>query len=72
MLDPRIISTVRRYLDYGWTTALIQRLVRSRFNAPLRAVCIKNIRDGKDCTPRCMESCPVKDAELWFVPEFNE
>ena len=72
MLDPRIISTVKRYLDYGWSTALIQRLVRSRFNAPIRAVCINNIRDYKNCTSRCEENCPMKDAELWFIPEFTE
>jgi len=72
MLDPRIISTVKRYIDYGWNTALIQRLVRSRFNAPIRAVCIKNIHEGKNCTPRCMENCPMIGAELWFIPEFNE
>jgi len=72
MLDPRIISTVRRYLDYGWKTSMIQNLVRSRFNAPLSVKCIKNIKENKSCSPKCMENCPMKDAELWFLPEFEE
>ena len=72
MLDPRIISTVKRYLEYGWNTAVIQSLIRRQFNAPISVKCIRNIKDGKKCTAKCIENCPVKDAELWFVPDFSD
>jgi len=72
MMDPRIASVIRRYLSYGWKSSIIQRLLLSRFNAPVSVKCIKNIAENRDCSPRCLENCVMKDAELWFVPDFDE
>jgi len=67
-LDPRVISTVKRYISYGWKNDIIISLVRFRFDAPLISACVDNIRDAKPCSARCLEHCRLRDVRIWHVP----
>lgn len=70
-MDPRLQSTVRRYLGYGWRTSLIVSLVRFQFDAPIRYICVETLRRDEACPKRCAESCPLKRSERWFTPQFH-
>ena len=70
-MDPRLQSTVRRYLGYGWRTSLIVSLVRFQFDAPIRYICVETLRRDEACPTRCAENCPLKRSERWFTPQFH-
>lgn len=59
-LHPRIQQAVARYISYGWGNAIIQDLVRFRFNVKLSARCLNTLRCGGECTPHCQSVCNLK------------
>lgn len=60
LMHPLVAESIRRYQLYGWGPALIQQLLRRRFNVKVGQRCLQSFREGKDCTPRCLENCPFK------------
>ena len=71
-MDPRILGIIRSYLEYDWKPSLIVKLIHSRFDAPISTKCVKNVKEGKDCSPKCAASCPIKESERWYTPNFDD
>ena len=59
-LHPMIMQSIRRYISYGWNNALIQDLIRFRFNVKLSARCLQVIRTDSACTAYCQSHCTLK------------
>lgn len=60
-IHPLVLQTILRYLSYGWGSAMIQSLIRYRFDVRLGLQCLNTIRRGERCTPHCQENCPWKN-----------
>ena len=56
-MHPLVYQTILRSLGYGWGTAIIQDLIRFRFDVKISLHCLNTIRARGRCTRRCLESC---------------
>jgi len=70
-MDPRILGIVRNHLGHNWKSGFIVKLIHGRFDAPIGVKCVNNVRDGKDCSPKCAASCPIKAVDRWYTPNFD-
>lgn len=59
-LHPQIQQAIRRYIGYGWGNAIIQDLVRFRFNLRLSSKCLNTFREGGECTAHCQQNCSLR------------
>ena len=60
-MHPLIYQSLLRYIGYGWGNALIQSLIRYRFNVRLSQRCLNTFRQNGVCTPHCQSSCPFRN-----------
>ena len=60
-MHPLIYQTLVRYIGYGWGDAIIQSLIRYRFNVIISHHCLRTFREGGDCTAHCQSVCPWKN-----------
>ena len=63
-MHPLIYQSLLRYIGYGWGNALIQSLIRYRFNVKLSQRCLNTFRCNGDCSARCLESCPMRNSVM--------
>ena len=70
-MDVRLQGIIRRYTAYNWKTRFIIALIQRRFDAPIRSKCVRNIRDNISCSPKCAETCPIRQVERWYTPDFD-
>lgn len=61
IIHPLVFQSLQRYLSYGWGNAIIQDLIRFRFNVKMNSRCLKTLRENGDCTPHCQSVCPFKN-----------
>ena len=59
-MHPLVFQSVRRYIGYGWGNALIQDLLRFRFNVRISGRCLKTIREDASCSEHCRSVCPFR------------
>lgn len=57
-LHPLVYQSLLRYIGYGWGNALIQSLIRYRFNVKISQRCLNTFRNGENCTAQCQMHCP--------------
>lgn len=57
-MHPLVYQSLVRYIGYGWGDAIIQSLIRYRFNVKISHRCLKTFRCGEDCTAHCLSVCP--------------
>ncbi|MBQ5978202.1 MAG: hypothetical protein IJL51_08730 [Oscillospiraceae bacterium] len=57
-LHPLVYQSLLRYLGYGWNNALIQSLLRYRFNVKISQRCLNTFRKGGNCSTQCQSLCP--------------
>ena len=61
VLHPLVYQSLLRYVGYGWGNALIQSLLRYRFNVKISQRCLNTFRSGGDCTAQCQSLCPFRN-----------
>lgn len=61
VIHPLIYQSLNRYLSYHWGDALIQSLIRCRFNVKMSVRCLRTLREDKNCTASCFERCPFRN-----------
>lgn len=59
-IHPLIYQSLQRYISYGWGNALIQSLLRFRFNVKISRRCLKTLREGGSCSAQCQSLCPFQ------------
>ena len=60
VMHPLIYQSLRRYIAYGWGNALIQSLIRYRFNVRISQRCLKTFREDGCCSAQCQSLCPFR------------
>ncbi len=60
-MHPLIYQSLLRYIGYGWGNALIQSLIRYRFNVRLSQRCLNTFRQNGNCSVRCQSQCPFRN-----------
>ena len=61
ILHPLIWQTAIRCMEYGWSNARIQTLIRARYNARIPSACLNRLRTDASCTDRCVSNCPMRN-----------
>lgn len=60
-IHPLIYQSIVRYFSYGWGNAIIQDLLRFRFNVKISSRCLNTLRSDGDCTAHCQSLCPFQN-----------